>query len=87
MVTGPKPLISDDLLHQVQEAAREQNREPVEVIEEAVGRYLASQRLARGLRKEPRRGRGQKASGKRMSLGWWMKCAARRKLAAAECSR
>jgi predicted transcriptional regulator len=47
MVTDPKPLISDDLLHQVQEAAREQNREPAEVIEEAVGRYLASQRLAR----------------------------------------
>jgi hypothetical protein len=47
MVTDPKPLISDDLLHLGQETARAQNREPAEVIEEAVGRYLASRRLAR----------------------------------------
>jgi hypothetical protein len=46
MVTDPKPLISDHLLDMVQEIAREQNREPVEIIDE-VGRYLASRRLAR----------------------------------------
>ena len=46
MATEPKPLISDDLMHQVEQTAREQNREPAEVVEEAVGRYLASQRLA-----------------------------------------
>jgi len=47
MVTDPKPLISDHLLDMVQEMAREQNREPVEIIEEAVGKYLASRQLAR----------------------------------------
>jgi hypothetical protein len=45
MATEPKPLISDDLLHQVEQTACEQNREPAQVVEEAVGRYLASQRL------------------------------------------
>jgi len=46
MATEPKPLMSDDLLHQVEQTARAQNREPAQVVEEAVGRYLASQRLA-----------------------------------------
>jgi predicted transcriptional regulator len=40
-----KTLISDQLKQRVEDLAREQNREPVEVVEEALGRYLASQRL------------------------------------------
>jgi predicted transcriptional regulator len=40
-------LLSDELLQQVVETARAQNREAAEVVEEAVGKYLASQRLER----------------------------------------
>jgi len=54
MVTDPKLLISDHLLDMVQEMAREQNREPVEIIEEAVGKYLASRQLARFAEAEAR---------------------------------
>jgi hypothetical protein len=38
-------LISEDMLHKVEATAREQSREPAEVVEEALGRYFASQRL------------------------------------------
>jgi hypothetical protein len=38
-------LISKELKQPVEDLAREQNREPVEVVEEALGRYLATQRL------------------------------------------
>jgi hypothetical protein len=44
-MTNAKSLLSDDMLHKVEEAAREQSREPSEVVEEALGRYFASQRL------------------------------------------
>jgi hypothetical protein len=47
MATEPKPLINDALLLQVEETAREQKREPSEIVEEALGRYLAIQRLER----------------------------------------
>ena len=40
-----KTLISDELQQRVEELAREQKREPEEVVEEALGRYLASQRI------------------------------------------
>ena len=57
MATEPRPLLSDDLLHQVQETAREQNREPSEIVEEAVGRYLAGRRLERFSERMERRAR------------------------------
>jgi hypothetical protein len=44
-MTNGKSLLSDDMLHKVEETAREQSREPSEVVEEALGRYFASQRL------------------------------------------
>jgi hypothetical protein len=47
MATEPRPLISEALLHQVQETAREQNREPAEVLEEAWSRYVEEQSWAR----------------------------------------
>ncbi|HUE20742.1 MAG TPA: hypothetical protein VMQ86_03625 [Bryobacteraceae bacterium] len=40
-------LVSDELKHRIEEFAREQNRDPADVMEEAVNRYLAGQRLAR----------------------------------------
>ena len=40
-----KTLISEDLQQKVEALAREQNRDPAELVEEALGRYLASQRL------------------------------------------
>jgi hypothetical protein len=40
MATEPRPLISEDLLHQVEQTAREQNREPAEVLEDAWKRYM-----------------------------------------------
>jgi hypothetical protein len=44
-VPETKALISDELKQRVEDVARQQNREPAEVVEEALGRYLASQRL------------------------------------------
>lgn len=40
-----KTLISDDMQLRVEELAREQKREPAEVVEEALRRYLANQRM------------------------------------------
>ena len=40
-------LLSDELIERVKETASAQNREPAEVVEEAVVKYLASQRLMR----------------------------------------
>ncbi|HXJ95880.1 MAG TPA: hypothetical protein VMT20_23825 [Terriglobia bacterium] len=40
-----KELLSDGLLRKVEETAQAQNRKPADVVEEAVGRYLAGQRL------------------------------------------
>jgi hypothetical protein len=47
MATEPRPLISGDLLHQLEKTAREQNREPAEVLEEAWARYVEEQSWAR----------------------------------------
>jgi hypothetical protein len=48
-------LISDALKQRVEDLAREQNRQLVEVVEEALGRYLADQRLEKlGARLEKR---------------------------------
>jgi len=43
MATEPTPLLGDDLLHQVEETAREQNRKPEEFVSEAVRKYLDEQ--------------------------------------------
>lgn len=43
MATDRKPLISDDLLQLVEETARAQNREPSDVVGEAVRKYLDEQ--------------------------------------------
>jgi cupin superfamily acireductone dioxygenase involved in methionine salvage len=42
MATEPRPLLSDDLLHQVEETAHAQNRKPEEVVK-AVRKYLDEQ--------------------------------------------
>jgi predicted transcriptional regulator len=39
-MTEAKQLLSDELLHQIEESARAQNRKPSEVLEEAVRKYL-----------------------------------------------
>jgi predicted transcriptional regulator len=39
-MTDGKKLLSDELLHQVEEAARAQNRKPAELLQEAVQKYL-----------------------------------------------
>jgi predicted transcriptional regulator len=46
-MTDGKQLLSESLVQRVTELARQQNREPAEVLEEAVRRYLASCRLER----------------------------------------
>ena len=46
-MSGSKPLLSNELRHRMEDFAREQNRDPVDVMEEAMNRYLARQRLAR----------------------------------------
>jgi len=43
MATEPTPLINDDLLDQVQETARQQNRQPAELVSEALRKYLDEQ--------------------------------------------
>ncbi len=44
MATEPRQLMSDDLLHQVEETARVQNRQPEEIVSEAVRKYLDDQK-------------------------------------------
>ena len=44
MVTDPKPLRNEELLHQVEETARAQNRQPEDLLNEAVSRYLDDQK-------------------------------------------
>jgi predicted transcriptional regulator len=57
-----KALLSDELKQRVEDFARQQNREPADVVEEALNRYVASDRLfsakletlaiSRGIREE-----------------------------------
>jgi predicted transcriptional regulator len=42
-MTDTKGLLSDELLHHVEEIARAQNRQPAEVVAEAVTKYLEEQ--------------------------------------------
>jgi hypothetical protein len=46
-MTDAKELLSEDLIQQIEACARQQGRKPVEVLEEAIGRYMASLRLER----------------------------------------
>jgi predicted transcriptional regulator len=46
-ITDGKQLLSESLVQRVTELARQQNREPAEVLEEAVRGYSASCRLER----------------------------------------
>ena len=46
-MTGTKEILSDDARQKVEELAREQKRDPSEVLEEAVNRYAAECRLDR----------------------------------------
>jgi predicted transcriptional regulator len=50
-------LVSDELKRRVEDFAQEQNRQPSDVMEEAVNRYLASERLGRFAEKMERRAR------------------------------
>jgi predicted transcriptional regulator len=51
-MTGVKTLLSDELQEQIERVARDQNRQPVEVLEDAVCKYLDDQKwqslVARG---------------------------------------
>lgn len=46
-IANPNPLLSDATRRRVEDLARQENREPSEVLEEAVRRYAASSRLER----------------------------------------
>jgi hypothetical protein len=46
-MTDGKDLLSEELIEQIENCAREQNRKPSEVLEEAVGRHMALRRLER----------------------------------------
>jgi predicted transcriptional regulator len=46
-MTTPKTMLSDESQQQIEQLAREQQREPGEVLEEAVRRYAAGCRLER----------------------------------------
>ena len=56
-MTDVKSLLSDELLHKLEELAREQNREPAEVLDEAVRRYVGVQRLEKLAQKGEERAR------------------------------
>jgi hypothetical protein len=56
-MTSGKELFSGKLLEQVEQAARAQNREPSELVEEAVRKYLNSERLERFVERAERRAR------------------------------
>jgi hypothetical protein len=47
VMTDPKTMLSDASQQQIEDLAREQRREPMAVLEEAVRRYAATYRLER----------------------------------------
>jgi predicted transcriptional regulator len=59
-MTDAKSPLSDELLYKVEELAREQSREPADVLEEAVRRYAGACRLERFAEKA---GKHARASG------------------------
>jgi metal-responsive CopG/Arc/MetJ family transcriptional regulator len=52
-----KELLSDELLHQVEEAARAQHREPSELVADAVRKYLDEQSWVQFVERNERRAR------------------------------
>jgi hypothetical protein len=58
-MTNAKELLSSDLLHQVEGAARAQHREPSELLEDAVRHYLRSLRLKSFAKKAEQRARAK----------------------------
>jgi predicted transcriptional regulator len=54
MATG-KALLSDELREQIEQVAPDQNREPVEVLEDAVRKYLQDQKWPSLVRKGEQR--------------------------------
>jgi hypothetical protein len=46
-MTDAEELLSEELIGQIEKCAREQNRRPGEVVEEALRRYMALRRLER----------------------------------------
>jgi predicted nucleic acid-binding protein len=46
-MTDAREILSQELIEQIENCAREQGRKPSEVVEEAIGRYMASCRLER----------------------------------------
>lgn len=46
-ITNPRPLLSEEMRRRIEDLARQESREPSEVLEEAVRRYTASCRLER----------------------------------------
>jgi len=46
-MTDAKELLSEEMIQRIEDCAREQGRKPAEVLEEAIGRYMALQRLNR----------------------------------------
>ncbi len=61
-MTDSKALLPDELKRRIDDFAREQDRDPADVMEEAVNRYLASQRLGRFAEKMERKARSQSIS-------------------------
>jgi predicted transcriptional regulator len=60
-MTTPKTMLSDESQQQIEQLAREQQREPGEVLEEAVRRYAAACRLERFADKMGQRARDKGA--------------------------
>jgi hypothetical protein len=46
-MTDARELLTQEMIQQIEDCAKEQGRRPVEVLQEAVGRYMASRRLER----------------------------------------
>jgi predicted transcriptional regulator len=57
LVTDAKAFLPDELLRQVEETARAQNRQPAEVLEDAVRQYLDRQTWAQFVERNERRAR------------------------------
>jgi predicted transcriptional regulator len=56
-MTDAKQLLSDDLVRQIEETARAQNRRPAEVLEEAVKQYLEKQSWVEFVKRNEERAR------------------------------
>jgi predicted DNA-binding protein len=75
-----KTQLSDELWQRINELAREQNREPAAILEEAVRRYFAVRRLERLAQKGEER-LAPWASMKKMCQDWWKRSAAKTEFA------